>query len=628
MHPHRPAATTVAHLAAASLTVSVLASCVGADARREATDALRHAQTLYDQGPNVAEVIQAKITDRPNFGTRAERDRHGHPFPPAWESPGVSFNPGTDPITVPLTLTQIVDRLRLQLRIPVILDLAPPQALSAPSGALGGDTAMPGAASSTPGPDGASSGTAPSSVARLDPASADPVRRLVDAANQPSQGGASAAGLTPAQFLPPGLAGPAAGPDPSTCRVTFPERVMPLSRRLLFIDSTCGVRATYDGQRIVIRRYVEELLPLAAFSGKDDFKSDVGGANSGGGNGGNGAGGYGNGGLNGSSGGSTSAGSQSANSTWAADVYAEVTNGIRARVPRDALVQASPSANGITVVAPPDALDRARAYVDNFNRTASRQINLRIEVLETNLSNSDSFGTDVTLAIKDRWSKLTFAGKGVASNAGSDAGCVTAGVPTTGFFNAVKDIAGTSFTACALAREGVAKVLDSRSFIVPNGGTFTLDESLLNDYVSGGSAGQTTSAGTVVAGSVQTSTTFSGTKLLIQPVLLPDGVVRMRYQPIIQGKPTFVSAGGSADFVQLRRDQSVVTYKQEVSVQNGSTIVAYAAKGDDASTDDAGFGSPRLPLFGGRITGNTSSRAFVIMITPTERDTLGRAPTR
>ena len=630
----RPAA----RLAVTALTATVLASCVGAEARREATDALRHAEDLYDKSPNLADIIQARISDRADFGAHAVRNRHGQPFPASWESPGITFNPGVDPISTPMTLQQFVDRLRLQLRIPVILDLAPPQAMGASNGAMGGDTQFGGASLSAPNAVGASPGTAPAtaptSVARLDASSSDPVRRLIDDANQTSQGGASAGGSTPAQFLPFGSSvSAAAGPDPSTCKVGFPSRVMPLSQRLLFVDSTCGVRSHYDGTRIVIRRYVEELMTLAAFSGKDNYKAGVGGSSSGGANG-NGAngnsgmGGMGGMGGTGSSGGSSSSGTMSASTTWDTDVFAEVTAGIRARVPRDAIVMPSPSANGITVVAPPDALDRARDYVANFNQTSSRQLNLRIEVLETSISNSDSFGTDVTVAIKDRWSKLNFSGKGVASNAGAGAGCITAGVPTTGFFDAVKDIAGTSITACALAREGIAKVLDSRSFIVPNNGVFPLDEAMLYDYVSGATPGQPTSAGTIVSGGIQTSTTFSGTKLIIQPVLLPDGVVRIRYQATIQGKPPLTSAGTGAEFVKLRDGQPTRTYKQEVSVQNGSSVVVYAEKAKEASTDDAGFGSPQIPLFGGRNTGNTSNRAFVILITPTERDALGRAPTR
>lgn len=626
-----------------SLAALLLASCVGAEARRDTRDAYQHASNLADTDGNIAKVIQAKISDRADFGTRAERDRHGVPFPPQWESPGVTLarNPGRVG-GVSMSLTAFVAELRRALQVPVTLDLAPPQAMFGNQNGLAQIEGTRPVLAAVPG-QGAPQEAFPrlsSSVAALDPTSNDPVQRLIDQANrQQQQGGPQSLAGGSFPITGPSPSAGLAGFDPNSCVINFPEGTMPLSRRLLFVDSSCGVRSTYDGQKIVIRRYVEEFMPVAAFSGSQTFQSlngtsstTTGGSNGGmsNGNGGAANGGGGNNGANGANGNGGAANSSLTGSAeWKNNVFDEVVQGVKARVPRDALVMASDTQNGVTVVAPPEALDRARLYVEDFNRTKSRLVSLKFEVLETTLTDGLNFGTDVTLAIKDRWSKLNFSGSGVPSGlSDSTAGCISAGVPTSGFANAVKDIAGTSVTACMLATEGHAKIVFSRTFLVGNGDTFAFDESTLNDYVCGGSAASSTNAGTVVNGAIQTCTTFAGTKALVKPVILADGLIRLRVQPDLQGAPQFTSAGGAADFVNLRRNQAVRRFTpQDLSVQNGGTVVAYAARADNVTADDAGFGSARLPLFGGHNSSSKTQSVFVILLTPTERDALGRAPT-
>lgn len=628
---HHPAVA----ITTASLAGLLLASCVGAEARRDTRDAYQHASNLADTEGNIAKVIQAKIIDRADFGARAERDRHGQPFPPQWENPGVTLTRSQGRMGATLSLTAFVNEMRKALQVPVMLDLAPPQAMYGGQTSARGEDIRP-ILTSSPGPGAPPEGgnRVTSSVAYLDPTSTDPVQRLIDQANrQQTQGGSPQAPTGP---IPPTNSLSAGGFDPNSCVISFPDSTMPLSKRLLYVDNTCGVRSTYDGQKIVIRRYVEEFMPVAAFSGSQSFQSlngssttSNGAANGGLSNGYGGSANNGNG-MNGSNGaGMNGSGSLAGTAEWKNNVFEEVEKGVRMRVPRDAIVMASDTQNGVTVVAPPEALDRARNYVEDFNRTKSRLISLKFEILETTLTDGMNFGTDVTLAIKDRWSKLNFSGSGVPSGlSDSTAGCISAGVPTSGYASAVKDIAGTSFTACMLATEGHAKIVFSRTFVVGNGDTFAFDESTLNDYVCGGSAASSTTAGTVVNGAIETCTTFAGTKALVKPVLMSDGVIRLRVQPDIQGAPQFTSAGGAADFVNLRRNQAVRRFTpQDLTVQNGGTVVAYAARADNVTTDDAGFGTARLPIFGGHNSSAKTQSVFVILLTPTERDALGRAPT-
>ena len=590
------------------LTALLLATGVGCsanDADHNAIVAQNRGDQLVDRardGNNIARVINEKVMDAPYFGTMVTRNQHGQPFPAAWESPGVLFR--TVSASDTMNLTEFASELSAELGIAVSLDLSPPQS---------GIATMSDSSSSS----SAGSGAAPSAAVSAMIAAANPGGVT---SSVPLVPGTTMATAAPVQ-LP--FADTGAGSlrtfvsAPDNCRIAFPAAVMPLSRRLTFVDATCGVRSTFDGSRISIRRYVEEMFTLASFSSKTTEKIGLGGTSSGGSSSTSTSSS-----SSSSSGPANTPGTQSLNEEWSLDTYTEVVNGIKARVPTDAVVTANPSAHGVTVVAPPDALERVRKYVDNFNGSVSRQISLLVETVEASLDDADNYGVDLTLALKQAWmGSFTGLPSGMAAATSATLG-VTVPANSKHF---LRNLAGSSDVVHALTTAGKARLLSAKSFVVHNGSTFALDESTLDDYVSGITSSTTSSNGSTMPGAVQTSTVFSGTKLMIEPLVLPDGLIRLRYQPIIQGKPTFISAGTADALVQLRRDQAVRTFIQEASVQNGGTVIAYAARNKNDTSDNAGVGNANFPLLGGHLNGSLSKNVFVILITPVQLDPLARA---
>ena len=398
---------------------TTLAGCTLLETAKEEQEIARKTDEYKTVRPAAANKDLVAFADKPYFGSRVIRSRHGDNFPASIAALRLTIRRSASVSLVQFAETLSQNANHLPIRV---------------EGSIGG----------------------------------------VDAAPMPNE--AAAAVLAHANAVP-GL--PAPGPTLSSGNAPLPIgdagefvpdfRDMPLEAILDDLAQRFDCEWSYRNGVVTIDRLVTRVFEVRADPAVKQITSEVSGAtpspaqasSAGGGSSGTTSGSSGSNG--GSSDGSDSS-SQQTSTKIDLDVWKEIDSTLAALVPAPAHFVTQRAAGVVTVVAPPSTMRRVASYFEALNRSLSARIAVEITAIYINTDRRDDFGMSLNALYKDAKTGLTY---GLADVVPSFSG--TIGTASFAVSNPTSEWNGTTAVIKALAANNRLADVQNGSIITQSG---------------------------------------------------------------------------------------------------------------------------------------------------------------
>jgi type IVB pilus formation R64 PilN family outer membrane protein len=449
--------------------------------------------------------------------------------------------------------------------------------------------------------------------------SAIPTKVSADAlavASASTQAGGALAGAlrrsgpaAPMPSLPPTITGAVPPAQPAQVRITYAGGNF--KGLLDTVAARFGVYWKYSDGVIQFFHTEPRTFQINAIPGDATLTATVasgatstGGVTGGGGGGGGGAGGS----AGGTSGGVTSNNMQNIAVASKLSVYSSIESAVTAMLSSYGKVVASPATGTITVVDTPDTLDRVAAYIENENKTLSRQVVINVTVLSVSLSDGDEYGINWDLVYSTLNNKYGI--KNVVAPSKNAVG-FTAGILSTSSSN----YAGSTLLINALSEQGKVRRQTTASVVTLNNQPVPVQVARQTSYLA--------SLQTTVTAQVGTTTSLipgmvtSGFNMSILPHVLANGTVMLQFSTDISALRTIrtVASGNGSSIETPEMDTR--NFLQRVSMKSNETLVISGFEQTDENVDHQGVGVPKNMLLGGSVKASANKEVIVILITPT-----------
>ena len=311
----------------------------------------------------------------------------------------------------------------------------------------------------------------------------------------------------------------------------------------------------------------------------------------------------------GSSGGTsgvTANNSQNTGVTSQLSVYSSIEKSILAMLSSHGKVVASPATGTITVVDTPDTLDRVAAFVEDENKSLSRQITINVTVLAVTLAKSDNYGIQWDLIYKGLLSKYGIQNS-VAANNGT---AFSAGI----LQSSSSKFAGSELIVRALSEQGKVRRETTASVVTLNNQPVPVQVAKQTSYLKSSQTTITAQVGATT--SLTPGIVTSGFNMSILPHVLNNGTVMLQFSTDIsalRGFRTVSSNGSSIETPEL----DTRNFLQRVAMKSNETLIISGFEQTDDNLDQNGVGTPKNYAFGGGFKGASNKEVIVILITPT-----------
>lgn len=275
----------------------------------------------------------------------------------------------------------------------------------------------------------------------------------------------------------------------------------------------------------------------------------------------------------------------------------------------------NPTTGTVTVTDTPEALSRIEAYLNNENKSLSKQIVFNVKVLAVTLSNGGSMGIDWNLVYKSMGGKF---GMSLANVTAKDQGSVSTTVsvlPTA--TGSVGQFAGSSIAISALEQQGRVSELLSPSVTTLNYRTVPVQIGSQTTYIAQSQTTQTAQVGSTTALTPGTVTT--GFNMRLTPNVMPDNMILLDTAinvSALRQLRQLVSGGVTIEGPDL--DNRI--FSQTSRLRPGETLILSAFERLNESSNKAGVGNPNNILLGGSVKSSTTRDVVVILITPVLMD--------
>lgn len=446
---------------------------------------------------------------------------------------------------------------------------------------------------------------------------------LVDGAELPAGSPPSSAmrqaESEPADVFAQGAAGSGSGIAAPRDRRTIPVRPGRLSEVLTLATAAHDADWRYVDGRIEIYRFVKETFEIEAFPLVVSMSQGSGGAGGSSGSSGSSAGISGQGaiGIGAGSGGSSGGGSGgigSASQELATNYWENLRESLSTMLPPDAIFALSPASNRLTVVGRPSVINLVRNFVATENRTAGREVQLFIEVVSVDLTDSDQFGLDLNAVLANTGSGLTIAGGGPTVPFDSGIGYLDFSVVEGG---SLSEWAGSSALVQALASTNRTSNVRQVSGRGQSNTIISVDRTRDIDVIRSAQTIVVPDSGTITSRQLETITT--GFRFRALPRVQSDGRIRIMLSVEVSGLVDIITEGEGSDILNRTTiDRDV--YNHVNTVRSGQSILLSGYIEDSAREARRGVGSPWNVLFGGALEGSGGRRQVLVVLTPVEID--------
>lgn len=375
------------------------------------------------------------------------------------------------------------------------------------------------------------------------------------------------------------------------------------------VSSKYGVGWDYKDGAILISRIVTRTYQIASITDTNDISSTISKT---------GTTGSANGGNSGSGGGAGNvsvAGSASSSSDVSAKMAAsvDVVKGLKAAIEGTLTPgvgkYAISSSGVITVTDTREIQEQIQELVDAENKSVSRQVRMRMQIVDLTASTNNDMGVDWSWLIADatrKWNVNFFSPAGLP---GGSTGFGQLGVIRNG------DVSTTSAFLRALATVGKVNIRKDETYTMMNNRPLSVANTDNFIYPARSSPASTsTNEATAVPG-VEPGQLTTGTFLNMRTSIQPNGsvIVQFSMDASLRGETkTFVSNGVTLQYPQSTANQ----YQIYSTIVNGQTAVLAGIDNTQQQATDKSFDSKLTPLLGGGIATTTSRRAVLVLLTP------------
>ena len=402
----------------------------------------------------------------------------------------------------------------------------------------------------------------------------------------------------------------------------------PLSGLLDGVAIYFGMQWEYRDGRLRIYRNEIRTFTLAALPSSSTVKAGVNTSHTTGG-----AGGASTGGLAGAAGGgAASGGGMGSSGSMLQDISNETTiklwddvrDTIQSMLPTGAKLSMSPATGTVTVVAPPVAMRRVAAFIEQQNERITRQVTVTVKVLRVDVNDDYDLGVDLNLAFQ------RLAGDYAINLAGPGPLSATAGKAAAYSVQSTKSLDGgkaqvtSKAVLDALQVMGKVTLVTETSVTTMNGQAAPVSVAEERNYV----ASAATTAGVSLTGATQTqltpATLVTGFNMQVLPRILENGDVLLQYGLSLSDLQALDEFQSGDSKVQLP-DVKVRSFLQQAILRSGDLLVLAGYQSMTDSVDDRGLPGVGASPLGGSVSTAHARSVLVIMMTP---EVLGRPGAR
>jgi type IVB pilus formation R64 PilN family outer membrane protein len=288
-------------------------------------------------------------------------------------------------------------------------------------------------------------------------------------------------------------------------------------------------------------------------------------------------------------------------------VYSSIEKSINAMLSAYGKVVSSPATGTMTVVDTPDALDRIAAFVDNENKSLSRQVVINVTVLSVNLSDQDEYGINWDLVYRNL--NTRYGVKNTVASSPTSVG-FSAGILST----STSKFAGTSLLINALSEQGKVRRQTTASVVTLNNQPVPVQVAKQTSYLASSQTTVTALVGSTA--SLIPGTVTSGFNMSILPHVLANGSVMLQFSTDISSLRSIRTVSSNGASIETP-EMDTRNFMQRVAMKSNETLIISGFEQSDENLDRSGVGQPNNYLFGGGLRAQANKEVIVILITPT-----------
>ena len=279
-------------------------------------------------------------------------------------------------------------------------------------------------------------------------------------------------------------------------------------------------------------------------------------------------------------------------------------------------LSASRSTGTLSVTAPAQVMDKIQNFIDTQNAILSKQVNISVQVLSVQMTESDALSVDMKALIGSAMS-LGSPATGALS-AASDAGSQIFNYTVNG-----GKANGTSFLIQELSKIGHVEVTTNTDIMTLNGVPAPLQVAHTQGYVAQVQTMVTSTSSSSASNSQTTLTPGSvtyGFNMMILPEVMPgNDMVLLHFGSSLSdlngsdnGFDVFSSGNQTVQLVNVISRN----FQQEAMVPNGKSVVISGFQQTNAIANKQGTGTASFLGLGGSQSGQRTKTMIVIILTP------------
>ncbi len=381
---------------------------------------------------------------------------------------------------------------------------------------------------------------------------------------------------------------------------------------LNMITDRLGLSWSYRDGVVTIHRYLTESFELAAFSASQDYSMTISGASQG------------TAGASGGAGGSSAANLQVSESgkTNAVQSLVQTVTKMLGNVP-GSNVTLSEGTSRLTVTTTKEAMREVRSVLRAEQEAMTRQVMLQIDIYSLSQNTSNESGFNLNVFFQNLQSTFGASFITPSATASTQAGGIAlsilslanGGNPSS---ETVRKFGDSSAVLQALNQDGLSVQHQPLTMIALNRQWARKTNLRQTGYLSETTPSTVSGAGSGAPG-LKTSTITTGDRFLVQPAILDNGSVMLKFGVSLTNLLGLfdVTAGSGATFQRVQTPEVSGTDDQAtVMLRAGEVMVLTGMARRKANSDGRSLGESIPRLLGGSLKASDVREDFIIFVRP------------
>ncbi|WP_246312308.1 PilN family type IVB pilus formation outer membrane protein [Pseudaquabacterium terrae] len=287
-------------------------------------------------------------------------------------------------------------------------------------------------------------------------------------------------------------------------------------------------------------------------------------------------------------------------------VFESIEKSVLSMLSTEGKASASPATGTISVTDTPHVLERVAKFLEEENRSLSRQVMIDVTVLAVSKDDLDDYGIKWDIVYGDLSRRFGIQN---TYSPQSGSGSFSAAVLNT----ATSKLAGSSLMLTALSSQGRVRRETSASVATLNNQPVPVQVATQTTYLRSTSTSQAVNAGTTTT--LEPGTITSGFNMTILPHVLSNGTVLLQFGTDISSLRTIRTVTSNGTTIETP-EVDTRNFLQRVAMKSGDTLVISGFEQTDDNVDRKGVGDPKMILFGGGVKAKANKEVIVILVTP------------